>query len=31
MNPRAIRADRVGGIDVLTVREVPAPTVGAGL
>lgn len=29
MNPRAVQADRMGGIDVLTVREVAAPTPGA--
>jgi NADPH:quinone reductase-like Zn-dependent oxidoreductase len=30
MNPRAVQADRTGGIDVLTLRLVPPPTAGAG-
>jgi NADPH:quinone reductase-like Zn-dependent oxidoreductase len=30
MNSRAVQADRMGGIDVLSLREVPVPTAGVG-
>lgn len=30
MSSRAVQADGIGGLEVLTLREVPPPTVGAG-